>query len=462
MRSFWLDQALAEEGHPPPLPPLDGDRQADIAIVGGGYTGLWTALELKARDPSLDIVVVEKDICGAGGSGANAGMLVSMWVSFGMLEALAGTEEALRLCRASVTAIEEIRTFTRTHAIDAGWLDGGAIWGATCKAQSGHWHAAIDGLQKFGIDLYDTLTGADIERLTGSPSFVAGVLDRSNAIIQPARLVRGMRRVALEKGIVIHESTRMTRLGRGKPPSVVTPTGTITARKVILGIYAWSLAVPELSPGVMVMCTDGLVTEPVPASITTPDFRGIPGMVDSRVFISSYRLTTDRRIGITKSGGKLPYGAHIDAARRGGPRRPLTELREVLGMYQPGLANHPIAGTWAGPIDRSKDGLPLFGRLPGHPDILYGYGYSGSGVVPSKLGAKMLASLALDSTDEWATAALVRSPLRGFPPEPFRYAGAHAVRAAIERMDRLDHEGRAPGPITRALYALKPASYKPA
>lgn len=462
MRSFWLDQALAEEGNPQPLPPLDGDRRADIAIVGGGYTGLWTALELKSRDPSLDIVVVEKDICGAGGSGANAGMLVSMWVSFGMLEHLAGTEEALRTCKASVTAIDEIRAFAHTHQIDLGWLDGGCIWGATCEAQSGHWHSAIDGLQKYGIDLYDPLTGADIERLTGSPNFVAGVLDRSNAMIQPARLVRGMRRVALEKGIVVHEGTRMTRLGRGKPPSIVTPTGTITARKIILGTYAWSLAIPELRPGVMVMCTDGLVTEPVPHSAASPDFASVPGMVDSRVFISSYRLTTDRRIGITKSGGKLPYGAEIDAARRNGPRRPLAELREVLGMYQPKLANLPIAGTWAGPIDRSKDGLPLFGRLPGHRDILYGYGYSGSGVVPSKLGAKMLASLALDAKDEWATAALVRPPLRGFPPEPFRYVGAHAVRAAIERKDRLDHEGRAAGPITRALYALKPASYKPA
>lgn len=461
MQSFWMRQALAEESAAP-LPPLAGSRKADIAIVGGGYTGLWTALELKARDPSLDIVVIEKDICGAGASGANAGMLVSSWVSFGMLERLGGTAEALRICHASVAAIDEIRQFARTNSIDLGWQGGGCIWGATCEAQSGHWHAAIDGLQKHGVDLYDVLSGTDIERLTGSPAFVAGVCDRANAMIQPARLVRGLRRVALEQGIVIHEGTRMTRLGRGRPPSVVTATGTITARKVILATYAWSLAIPELARGAMVMFTDGLATEPAPDALRAAGYAGpVPGMVDSRVFISSSRRTADGRIGITKSGGKLPYGARIDAARDA-TRRPPPELQGVLGMFHPKLADLPVAGTWSGPIERSKDGLPMFGRLAGHPDVLYGYGYSGSGVVASRMGARMLASLALDRKDEWATAALVRQPLRGFPPEPFRYVGSHLVRSAIERQDRLDHEGRRAGPITRALVSLKPASYKPA
>lgn len=460
MMSFWLKQALAEETGEP-LGALDGDRRADVAIVGGGYTGLWTAIELKTRDPSLDIIVVEKDICGAGASGANAGMLVSLWVGFSMLERLAGTGEALRLCHASTEAIEEIRRFAHANHIDIAWQGGGSIWGATCAAQSGHWHAVIDALTKHDVDLFDVLTGKDIERMTGSPAFVAGVRDRSHAMIQPARLVRGLRRVALEKGVVIHEGTRMTRLGRGTPPSVVTPHGTIRARKVILATYAWSLSIPELAPAAMIMCTDGLVTEPAPEAIKAVGFTDVPGMVDSRVFISSCRTTADGRIGITKSGGRLPYGAHIDAARKG-PRRSLAELRGVLGMFQPKLADLPVAGTWAGPIDRSADGLPMFGRLAGHPDILYGFGYSGSGVVLSRLGSRMLASLALDAKDEWSTAALVRPPTRGFPPEPFRYIGAHMVRAAIERHDTLDHLGLKPGPITRALYSLKPASYKPA
>ena len=460
MQSFWMKQALAEEKPASPNP-LDGDRKADIAIVGGGYTGLWTAIELKARDPSLDIVLIEKDICGAGASGANAGMLVSLWVGFSMLERLAGTEEAMRLCHASTDAIEEIGKFAEAHRIDLGWLGGGSIWGATCEAQSGHWHAAIDVLVKHGIDLFDVLTGRDIERMTGSPAFVAGVRDRSHAMIQPARLVRGMRRVAMEKGVVIHEGTRMTRLGRGTPPSVITPRGTIKASKIILATYAWSMSVSELAPAAMIMCTDGLVTEPAPEAIKAVGFTEVPGMVDSRVFISSCRTTADGRIGITKSGGRLPYGDRIDAARRG-PRRPLAELQGVLRMFEPKLANLPVAGTWAGPIDRSKDGLPMFGRLAGHPDILYGFGYSGSGVVLSRLGSRMLASLALDTKDEWSKAALVRPPPRGFPPEPFRYIGAHAVRWAIERHDHLDHLGRKAGPITRALYGLKPASYKPA
>lgn len=103
----------------------------------------------------------------------------------------------------------------------------------------------------------------------------------------------------------------------------------------------------------------------------------------------------------------------------------------------------------------------MFGRLGGHPDILFGLGYSGSGIVLSRLGSRMLASLALNQGDEWSNAGLVRKPLLGFPPEPLRYVGGHLVRRAIERQDRLEHQGRPVGPITRALVSTKPASYKP-
>ena len=120
-----------------------------------------------------------------------------------------------------------------------------------------------------------------------------------------------------------------------------------------------------------------------------------------------------------------------------------------------------MTATWPGPIDRTRDGLPMFGALPNAPDVLYGYGYSGAGIVLSKLGSQILASLALEQDDPWTRGGLVRPVARGFPPEPIRYVGAHMVHRAIERKDRLDHEGRQAGPVTRTLLKFKPQSYKP-
>ncbi len=459
MTSFWLQQALADDKGLA-APPLAGDIRADVAIVGGGYTGLWTAIELKERDPSLHVVLIEKDICGAGASGANAGFLVSLWLQVELLQKLAGAEEASRLCRAADDAIAEIPRFASKEGFGIDHNPTGAIWGATCEAQSGHWHGMIDMLEKRQVHLFDILDREEITRRTGSRAFVAGVFDRSNALIHPGRLVRGLRRAALKRGVVIYEGTRMVRLDRGRPPKVVTQNGTITAKKVVLGLYGWSMSIPELAPSIMVIGTDAAMTEPIPDALQKAGWADGPPLMDSRIFVSGWRTTADGRVMWTKAGGVLPYGDRLDPCF---PRikRSETELRTVLRRIHPTLADKSMAGTWAGPIDRSKDGLPMFGRLAGHPDILFGHGYSGSGIVLARLGSRMLASLALETDDEWSKAALVRQPLRGFPPEPFRYVGGRMVRAAIERQDRLEHEGKSPGPLTRALVAMKPASYKP-
>ena len=122
----------------------------------------------------------------------------------------------------------------------------------------------------------------------------------------------------------------------------------------------------------------------------------------------------------------------------------------------PALADLPFADSWCGPIDRTRSGLPLFGRLPSCPSVLYGYGFSGNGVATTPIAGRILASLALDHSDEWSQCGLVRPVERWLPPEPIRYVGALMVRAAIKRKDRLDHLGRKPGVVVRALAAMAP------
>lgn len=457
--NVWLNDALAREDGSHAMP-LDGSLRADICIVGGGYTGLWTALELKAREPGLDIVIVEKELCGSGGSGANAGYALSIWLQFPLLAKRYGTEEALRLCRASDDELTALGSFSREHGIDTQFNRQGAIWGATCEAQSGHWEPMLESLERRQVRHFERVDRDAIEAMTGTTAHVAGVLDRSAAMIQPAMLARGLRRVALEQGIRIFEKTPMVRLKRSRPPAVVTPRGTVTAQKVILALYAWSLGVRELRSSIMVICTDAAMTAPVPEALDDLGWRDGPALMDSRTFVEAYRTTGNGRVMWTKSGGAMPYGARLDPCLTG-ISRPLGFLRDVLRAPYPGLADQPVAGTWVGPIDRTRDGLPMFGALAHAPDVLYGYGYSGAGIVLSKLGSRILASLTLEADDAWSRGGLVRPVPSGFPPEPLRYVGAHMVRAAIARKDRFDHEGHKVGPVTRGLLTFKPQSYKP-
>lgn len=459
MGSFWLQEAINNENTVNEQR-LDGDLSADVCIVGGGFTGLWTAFELKSRDPSLDIVLIEKTRCGAGASGANAGFALSLWVQFQLLETLCGTEEALRLCRSSVETIAEIGEFSKRFSIDSQWSQRGSIWGATCDRQSGHWNPIVDALEKHQVHHFKRLDRDEIMALTGTRAHIAGLLDHSSALVHPGFLVRGLRRVVRDLGVKIYEHTPMQALGRTRPPTVHTPYGVITANKVVLGLYGWSLMVRELSAGAMVIFSDAVMTEPVPQALETLGWRDGPGLNDSNIFVEGYRNTADGRVFFSKAGGALPYGARMEPHLERSYRSEQT-MREVLRSTFPTLADSRFAGSWSGPIDRSKNGLPMFGALPSCPDIVFGYGYSGAGIVLSRIGSRILASLVMGSDDEWANAGLVSALKRSFPPEPFRYIGGRFVRSAIARKDRLDHAGRQVGLITKFLLRYKPASFKP-
>tara|TARA_B100000676_G_scaffold309290_1_gene372425 strand:- start:8946 stop:10328 length:1383 start_codon:yes stop_codon:yes gene_type:complete len=459
MQSVWLKQALKADGGPG-ITPLDGDLKVDVAIVGGGFTGLWTALELKSRDTSLDVAIIERDICGSGGSGANAGHALPMWLQLPLLEQVSDTESAMNIGNAALKAIDDIRSVSAEHGIDSQISETNTIWAATCEKQSGHWDEMLRLMEGFQVHGYRYLDKDAVRNATGSDALVGGLIDDSSVLIHPGHLVRGLRRVALAKGVRIFEKTEMTKLGRTSPPTVTTPQGTVTARKVVLGLYGWSLSIPELRSSAMVMFTDAAMTKPIPDKLDELGLRGVSGFTDSRVFIEACRPTADDRMFWTKSGGWLPYGDRLDRCSRQ-PFRTESELRDVIGAYHPALRDVEIEGAWCGPIDRTMNGLPIFGRLPTCRDIVFGYGYSGAGVVPSRVGSHILASLVQDKDDVWTRSPLVSPLSRSFPPEPMRWIGGQIVKAAISRKDRYDHAGKEVGPITKFWLQFKPASYKP-
>jgi glycine/D-amino acid oxidase-like deaminating enzyme len=185
-----------------------------------------------------------------------------------------------------------------------------------------------------------------------------------------------------------------------------------------------------------------------------------PLMIDSRVFVSGYRVTADHRLLVGVTGGHIGFGGVVDA-RFDRPSPRIADMRRALKQGHPALADFEVAGAWNGAIDRTANGLPLYGALATNPDILYGYGFSGNGIGMSFIGGQILASLVTGTEDEWSGSALVRPVTRGFPPEPFRFVGAHVVRKAVRRRDRLEHEDRRPGPVTTWLAGLAPSGVTP-
>jgi putative aminophosphonate oxidoreductase len=457
MRSLWLQEALRPGED---APSLKGDVRADVCIVGGGYTGLWTAIRLKEHDPALDIVLVERDVCGGGASGRNGGFVLSWWAKFGSLAKICGTEEALRLARASAQAVADIGAFCEEHGIDAHYRPDGWLWTATSPAQIGAWDETLADLERLGEQPFVRLEPAEVASRAGSPTHLAGVYEPTAATVQPALLARGLRRLALERGVRIHEHSPMRSLDRGRPPRVRTPHGSVTAEKFVLALNAWAIGLRELRRALVVIASDVVATAPMPERLARIGWTDGTCIDDSRMLVNYYRTTLDGRIIFGMGGGTLAYGGRIGAEFDGASPR-ADEVAASLHRLYPMLRDVPVTHSWTGPIDRSGPGLPFFARLGGREDILYGVGYSGNGVGPTYLGGRILASLVLGLDDEWAGAGLARDPVGGFPPEPFRYVGGLLVRAAVARKERAEDAGRRSDRPTVLLASLAPAGLVP-
>lgn len=457
-RPFYLRQAL--HGGYSSLPPLEGEQTADIVIVGGGYAGLWTALEIKKRDPSRDIAIIEADICGSGASGRNGGLCVPLWSKFPILIKLCGLEGALRLCRASTEVTDMLERFGPENGIDFEFCRRGWLWAASCEAQRGAWQPLLRELDRHGDNPFEVVDASKAAQLTGSRLFVEGAHDGNIATIQPGLLARGLRRVALARGIRIYEHSPMTKLERANQPRVRTRQGSLRATKVILAMNAWSTMLPEFRSSILTIGTDFAVTPPIGNLLDRAGIAQSPYILDSQVFMRGWSVTADGRMAVGFAGGRLPFRGlwreHCD-----GPSRREDVARAHLYDAFPQLAGIPIAESWNGPIDRSSDGLPFFGALDDCPAILYGWGFSGNGVAITPIGGKILASLALDVIDEWSSCALVRRPVSWLPPEPVRTVGASLVRWAVARQDRLAYAERSPDPITRRLAGLGSSGFLP-
>lgn len=459
MRPFWLAQALEAETSAASSP-LATDTHADVCIVGGGYTGLWTAIMLKQQQPDLDVLLIEADICGAGASGRNGGCALSWSAKYFTLERLFGVEEAVRLVKESEQSIHAIGAFCERYAVDADFRLDGTLYTATNRAQCGATDSVIRALERQGINSFSKRPLADVQRMAGSTQHLEGWFSPAAASVQPGKLVRGLRRVALQLGVRIHENTAMTGLEEGRPAVIQTPRGRIRAGRVVLAMNAWmARAFPRFERSVAIVSSDMLITEPRPDLLKSIGLTSGVTVLDSRIFVHYYHNTPDGRIMLGKGGNTFAYGGKmLPVFDQPSPYAGL--LRTSLAQFFPAFAEVPVEATWNGPSDRSVTGLPFFGQMSASGNVFYGFGYSGSGVGPCHMGGQILSSMVLGLDNPWTRSPLVNGPLGYFPPEPIRYLGSLIVRNAIRRKERAEDHGRRPRRLDQHLAKFAAAAGK--
>jgi putative aminophosphonate oxidoreductase len=455
-RSFWLQEALREEegGDAPEL--LEA-IEADVCIVGGGYTGLWSALRIKELEPDATVVLLEADICGGGPSGRNGGFALSWWPKIETLIKRTGEEEALRLVKASEAAVEAIGAFCEQEGIEAHFHQGGWLWTATSPAQVGSWDEAVRIAESYGEHPFETLSAEEMQARTGSPVHLGAAFEANSAKVQPALLARGLRRVALERGVRIHERTSMVELDR-EAGVVRTPSGSVRAEAVVLALNAWAIKIRELSRAVVVLSSDMVATAPMPERLEESGWTGGETISNARLMVHYYRTTRDGRVAMGRGTGRLAYGDRVNSGFDYNEHQ-TRDLKHDLAWLVPAAEGVPITNAWGGPIDRTLDGFPFCGSLPGRSRIVYGTGYSGNGVAPSYTIAKVLASSALARDDEWSSSGLNRGVPARFPPEPIRFVGGLVVRQAVRRKEGREDRGLSVDPITRKVASLAPSGF---
>jgi glycine/D-amino acid oxidase-like deaminating enzyme len=441
-RSFWLQEALAHEPGAP-TPPLDRHLVADVCIVGGGFAGLWTAVRLTEREPGLRIVIVEQDIVGGGASGRNGGFVSSSWYDAAAIVGLFGDEAGLRYLQVLSDGIEQLGAFARDHGIECWFHHEGVL-----AVRSGSWQEPFGGADghalraRLGRPSIDTLDADEVRAMVDSPRFVEGLFMPDNAIVQPARLARGLRALLLERDVHIFERTSMVALDRSHRAIVRTAHGAVKADHVVLTTGAWAADMQPFTRSFGVIADYVVATEPIPDRLEEIGWTNQMGIADARDWLYYLRPTDDGRIVIGGGAGSAVYGGRGDG-RGANALRHFAEApaRGLLWMF-PQLEGVRFTHAWGGPIDQTPTFLPFYRTLePGN--IHAGLGYSGHGVVQTFVGGHILASTVLGVEDGWTTLAVNRPEISKAPPEPFRYPLVWAAAFALEHGDTQQDAGRA-------------------
>ncbi len=448
-QGWWLRQEPAVE----PKGPLEGDSTADIAVIGGGYAGMWTAWLLHEAEPDARIVLLESGRCGHGPSGRNGGFVNSMWFSLPSMRARFGDLGAIGVARAAQAAVNEVGAWCEAQEVDAWYRRGGYLQVSTAPAYDDTWLPTVEACEQLGdAGAVAALSEAEVQARCASPIFRSGAFFPGSATVNPARLALGLREKLIDAGVDVCENTRVAGVHSGPDGVEVRGAGGgVRAGQVVLTAGGALEAMRPLRNRLTVTSSHMVITEPVPDLLEELGWTGGECITDARHMLHYFRTTPDGRIAFGWGGGRVVPGARLHRHAEVDARVAVAVIRHLVRFF-PRLAGRRIEHAWGGPIDVSPSHTPIVGSLSDR--VHYGFGFTGNGVGPSRMAAHALTSLALDRRDDHSRLAIVEPEPLKVPPEPLRYFGGLLIRDALLRKERAEDQGRDPGPISSFLAGI--------
>jgi glycine/D-amino acid oxidase-like deaminating enzyme len=432
-RSMWLDQI------PEPLTPrsgLSGDVDCDVAVVGAGFTGLWTAYYLKRLQPDLRIVVVEREIAGYGPSGRNGG-----WVSAGISGTAAvyrrrgGAEAVRRATRATIDGVDEIGRVAAEEGIDCGYRKAGWLAVAGSEAQRQRLQESVESAHTIGFgDDYRVLAGDGLRGLANVKGSLMAAHNTNGARVDPARLARGLAARCEAIGVTVHERTAALEL---EPGRVRCAGGTVRAGTVLRATESYTTQLPGERLRYLPLYSLMIATEPLPDAVWDElGWRDGLLIMDYRHLFFYAQRTTDGRIAL--GGRGAPYRLKNPISEQNERNADVRHrLEATIARHFPAAAGAAITHHWGGPLAVPRDWCMSihFDRATG---LGWAGGYSGHGVVSANIAGRTMADLVLNRQSDLVTLPWVGHRNRRWEPEPARFLASRAIVRILADADEYE------------------------
>jgi glycine/D-amino acid oxidase-like deaminating enzyme len=434
-KSFWL----ATYGDYLPNPVLQGDLKIDVAIIGAGFTGLATAYNLRKEDAGLSVAVFEAEVVGFGASGRNGGFSMTLFgLEPSVTKALFNHQRTIEAHRYMERAVDYVDSLVKEHNLQSDYWFPGFLRAATTPGYVKRIQHDLELLTSMGITGITWIEADEIRKEVNSPRFLGGWWEPRSGLLNPAKHVRELKRLAIQFGAQVYEETPILEIKQNADFTLTTPQGKVIAKKVVFATNAYSHLFPQLKRKQVPAFTHMIVTEPLSQAQLEPiGWKDRQGIEDARNLVHYFRLTIDNRIAMGGSDVSLAYGGDMEHDMN--PHTFSTLEQDILWLF-PHLKGIKITHRWGGPVSVPMQMAPAIGFL-GDERAMYSLGCVGHGVSMTHLNGRLLADMVLERKTDLTEVWFVNRQMIPWPPEPIRMAASQIIRGYLRLEDSIYERG---------------------